>query len=533
MCSTPLALTNINYRAPEELVMHVKIPSPFEAVREEAATAAETFLLQKISPAIRELRESYRNVNKEAFARARFDCQEGDARIVRRSGIQYSMNENAFLLHVNIDLPLLNGVAVNQKPSESAVKDILSTIYNVLESCAQADFDVCIKTHRIQKQIRAYLAEHGFCAFIANGSVLPREKDTDKPMQNAIPFCSPKSLEIAIPIGDERSITGLGIKRGVTVITGGGYSGKSTLIDALQEGIYDRLPGDGREFVITDASALQTYAEDGRPISNLDLSPFFHHLPGGAVANFSTDHASGSVSQAANIVEAVCGGCKLVLVDEDKSATNLMICDEVMRQLIKQETIIPFTDRIRELYQTQGVSTVVVIGGCSEYLFCADCVMMMEHYTAVDVTDAIAKYASSYRPRVIPPVAIQTGRKLVPLETNQEFYLFKNVHIAAGERRTIGLDQYTADITVLAAIKNASQMNTLAGMLVWLLGDKQANRAELIQLIAELLGKLFSGEESFTVFNVSERRYYEEVRPIDAYYCVNRVRGVRFEKNEE
>lgn len=83
-------------------------------------------------------------------------------------------------------------------------------------------------------------------------------------------------------------------------------------------------------------TALKTDAEDGRPISNLDISPFFNYLPGKKLDNFSTLHASGSVSQAANIIEAVCGNSKLLFIDEDKSATNFMIRDRNMRKIIKE-----------------------------------------------------------------------------------------------------------------------------------------------------------------------------------------------------
>ena len=150
-------------------------------------------------------------------------------------------------------------------------------------------------------------------------------------------------------------------------------------MDAIATGVYNHVPGDGREYVITDSDALKIYAEDGRPVHSLDLSPFFRHLPNETdVKNFSTPHASGSVSQAANIIEAVCGGAKLLLIDEDKSATNFMIRDSNMRFVVKNEPIIPFTDRVRELYREKQISTILVIGGSSEYLAYADQVILLD-----------------------------------------------------------------------------------------------------------------------------------------------------------
>lgn len=233
-----------------------------------------------------------------------------------------------------------------------------------------------------QSAIRAWLKNSDYCAFVANGSILPRAKGTDLPMPDAVPFRSAPDDEIEI-----FGVRGMGIRRGVTVITGGGYSGKSTLLDAISAGIYDHALGDGRELCITDDSAVTISAEDGRSVKHVNISPFIKWLPGGDTRDFSTDHASGSTSQAANIMEAVECNAKLLLIDEDRSATNFMIRDRMMKVLIEKEPITPFTDRVNELYKTRGVSTILVIGGSGEYLSIADKVYMMEDYLIRDVTE--------------------------------------------------------------------------------------------------------------------------------------------------
>ena len=238
---------------------------------------------------------------------------------------------------------------------------------------------------KTQRGIRQWLSESGYCAFIANGSVLPRSKGTDLPMTGAVPFKSPEGDEIEIC-----GVRGMGIKRGVTVITGGGYSGKSTLIDAISAGIYDHSLGDGRELCITDRSAVTVSAEDGRCVRHVNISPFIKRIGSVDTADFSTDMASGSTSQAANIMEAIEGGSRLLLIDEDRSATNFMIRDAVMRELIENEPIIPFTERVREL-SSMGVSTVLVIGGSAEYLSAADKIYMMNNYLPEDVTEDSVK----------------------------------------------------------------------------------------------------------------------------------------------
>ena len=236
--------------------------------------------------------------------------------------------------------------------------------------------------YKKQKYLRNWLRDSDYCAFLANGSILPRDSKTGGAMEGAIPFIAPAEEEIEVC-----GIKGLGIKKGVTVITGGGYSGKSTVLDTISAGIYDHILGDGRELCITDTSAMTISAEDGRSVKNLDISPFISWLPGGDTEHFSTDHASGSTSQAANILEAMDAGAKLLLIDEDKSATNFMIRDALMKELIRREPITPFTERVNELHESCAVSTILVIGGSGEYLAIADNVYLMDEYLISNVTE--------------------------------------------------------------------------------------------------------------------------------------------------
>lgn len=291
--------------------------------------------------------------------------------------------------------------------------------------------------------------------------------------------------------------------------------------------------GKGREYVITDDSALKIYAEDGRPVHELDLSPFFRRLPKMTEPHqFSTPHASGSVSQAANIIEAVCGGSKLLLIDEDKSATNFMIRDRNMRKVVQNEPIIPFTDRVRGLYRDKGVSTVLVIGGSSEYLSCADCVILMDDYIAKDITEEIKTLDL---PANIPEASWADwtySRRLIPKQTSQPFLYFRSVE-TENEKKII-LDEYSADITLLTAIESGGQMNTLACVMEQLLTDKNADASELIEKTGKIARKLFGGEEFKQMSLLYDKtwRWYEEIRALDAFCCANHMRGVSFMKRD-
>lgn len=240
--------------------------------------------------------------------------------------------------------------------------------------------------------LRQQLGERGLVAFIANGAILPRRSGVDpRPLSDsAIPFQSPQSLEVAFERPNLGLIKGMGIPAGVSLIVGGGYHGKSTLLQAVELGVYNRIPDDGREFVVTHPDAVKIRAEDGRSVAGVDISPFIDRLPQGrSTANFSTTNASGSTSQAANIIEALEVGAKLLLIDEDTAATNFMIRDRRMQQLINKakEPITPFIDKVRQLYSDYGVSTILVMGGSGDYFDVADTVIAMENFQPQDVTE--------------------------------------------------------------------------------------------------------------------------------------------------
>ena len=257
-----------------------------------------------------------------------------------------------------------------------------------------------------QHYIREMLSELGLCAFVANGSILPRESGISaKPMRGGVKFISSKEQEVTLELPHKGKLTGMGIKKGITLIVGGGYHGKSTLLKALELGVYDHIAGDGREYVITDASALKLRAEDGRSIQKTDISMFINDLPNGKdTVGFCTEDASGSTSQAANVVEGIEAGTKLLLIDEDTSATNFMIRDELMQRLVlrDQEPITPFIERIRELYERYDISSIIVAGSCGSYFHPADHIIQMDQYVPKDITTA-AKDAAKDFPMVSLP----------------------------------------------------------------------------------------------------------------------------------
>ncbi|MFO7558050.1 MAG: ABC-ATPase domain-containing protein [Desulfobacterales bacterium] len=255
--------------------------------------------------------------------------------------------------------------------------------------------------------LRNHLDSLGLVTFIADGALLPRMSGIDPaplPEKNSIRFKSPDSFKVDVNLPNQGNITGMGIPKGVTLIVGGGYHGKSTMLNAIELGIYNHIPGDGRELAVTAEGAVKIRASDGRNIEKTDISPFINNLPYGKdTVAFSTGNASGSTSQAAGISEAVEAGATVLLLDEDTSATNFMIRDFRMQLLVSKthEPITPFIDKVKHLYSERGISTVLVMGGSGDYFSIADHVIQMTGYIPSDVTTSAHKIAKE----------VVTGRK--------------------------------------------------------------------------------------------------------------------------
>jgi predicted ABC-class ATPase len=257
---------------------------------------------------------------------------------------------------------------------------------------------------------------------VGDGSLLPRESGaSDRPLaaEGAVAFQAPESLRVEFDLlhpvqvdGElRRSIGGLGVPAGVTLIVGGGYHGKSTLLHAIQRGVYPHIPGDGREWVISDRNLVKIRAEDGRRVEKVDIDAFISNLPQGrSTTAFDSDDASGSTSQAANIAEALEAGATGLLLDEDTSATNFMVRDARMQALIHKEyePITSFVERVRELYDVLSVSTVLVMGGCGDYFDVADTVIALREFRPLDVTAEAGQIAAE----AAAPRRIEAGSPL-------------------------------------------------------------------------------------------------------------------------
>jgi predicted ABC-class ATPase len=308
-----------------------------------------------------------------------------------------------------VGLPARGRTIAGRQAAEMLCDDIPDIVDQALKyrQLDAAAIEHHVETVEDADWLRQQLLEHGLVAFIPDGAILPRRSGVDnQPLSaDAVAFQSPETPRVEFTCPNRGLITGMGIPVGVTLIVGGGYHGKSTLLRAIELGVYNHIPNDGRELVVTNPAAVKIRAEDGRSIASIDISPFINQLPQGrSTSQFSTTNASGSTSQAANIMEALEAGAKLLLVDEDTAATNFMIRDRRMQQLIAKdkEPITPFIDKVRQLYTDYAVSTILVMGGSGDYFDVADTVIAMENFQPQDVTEKAKAIALANRTERTP-----------------------------------------------------------------------------------------------------------------------------------
>ena len=431
-----------------------------------------------------------------------------------------------------------NGRTINARELEKMLFDILpdcvrrSLYYGKIdkEKLRQA---ICLCED--QQYIRQCLTERKLCAFIADGSVLPRESGvSERPMKNGVPFRSPESLRITLDLPNKGAVSGMGIPQGITLFVGGGYHGKSTILQALQNGVYDHIAGDGRELVITDASAFKLRAEDGRSVTGVDISPFIKNLPNRKdTVHFSTEDASGSTSQAANLMEALESGSSLILIDEDTSATNFMVRDRLMAQVITpgEEPITPFISRVRGMYEDLGVSSVIVAGSSGAFFHMADTIIQMKEYVPIDITQKAKEAAAAYEDRGAEDA--DDARKFPPFNRKRcpgpDMALRKEERIKMKAMGTseISICKENVELRYLEQLKDQEQSMALAYLLKYAQLKMMDGRKDLRQ-IGDLLEEQLDGsglESLFERGDVSSQLARPRKQEILA--CINRYRKLK------
>ena len=453
--------------------------------------------------------------------------------VLERTACRIDPKNGDIVLRMEIGFPA-NGRTINARELEKILFDFVPECVKYALFYKNMDakrLRAIVDLAEDQHYIREMLPQMGLCAFVANGSVLPRESGiSPRPMKGGVRFQSPKELEVTMELPHKGKITGMGIRKGITLIVGGGYHGKSTLLKALELGVYDHIAGDGREYVITDNTAVKLRAEDGRSIQKTDISMFINDLPNGKdTVGFCTEDASGSTSQAANVVESIEAGTSLLLIDEDTSATNFMIRDELMQRVIHcdMEPITPFIERIRELYDDYGISTVIVAGSSGAYFHVADTIIQMDRYVPKDITAYAKKAAESY-PAVSGPEAPakKPDFQRCP-RAGKGFRENDRIKMKTMGREAVMINKETIDLRYVEQITDSEQVTALGYCMRYAQKHIMDGRKDLRQIVDELERVMEKGTLAALCESSSSISCMAMPRRQEIFACFDRYRSLK------
>jgi predicted ABC-class ATPase len=454
--------------------------------------------------------------------------------VLERTSLQVD-KQGAVIVRFTAGLPASGRRVLGHQAADMLLNAIPTALRHVLVPATRDLSD--LRRHALvaedSDRLRVQLAEHGLVAFIPNGAILPRRSGVDdRPLAaaEAVKFQAPAGLEVTLDAPNRGPIQGLGIPHGITLIVGGGYHGKSTLLRAIEKGIYDHIEGDGRELAVTVPSAVKIQAEDGRSVAGVDISNFINDLPGGEdTAHFSTANASGSTSQAAAIAEALEVDATCLLIDEDTSATNFMIRDARMQSLIadKDEPITPFIDRARQMYEDLGVSTVLVVGGAGDYFDVADTVIGMRRYLPADLTREARTIAERFatersheggawtrlRERVPDPASIDAQKGRTPV----------SIKVQTPPRVLFGTEEL--ELSALEQIVEEAQVRAVAQALVYAARRWLDGRRTVRESLSGLMDQI--GAVGLEVIDSRQPGDYAAFRIFELAAALGRLRALR------
>lgn len=458
----------------------------------EKKIALQDYLLRGFAGKIRDFSFRAKGSGKSGLMSVSNPGQE----ILERTGCQIDSRSGDVILRMEIGFPA-NGRTINSRELEKILFTFLpqcvekTLFYQVLDAVKLKE---TAELAEDQTYIRSELEKQGLVAFVANGAILPRESGVSKrPMKRAVAFRSPKEMEIEMNLPNHGTIKGMGIRKGVTLIVGGGYHGKSTLLKALELGVYNHRAGDGREYVISEESGMKIRAEDGRSVKKVDISMFINNLPNGKdTKHFQTEDASGSTSQAANVIEAMEAGSRVLFIDEDTSATNFMVRDELMQRVVHREVepITPFVERVCELYEKYGISTVLVAGSSGSYFHKADCIVQMNRYEPMDITEFAKEEAKAFPLPAgdTPPMEKPAFDRVI--RQDRRFGADGRVKLKTMGMDGISVNRDTIDLRYLEQLADSEQLNSLAQIMKYMRmqeADGRRNIGEIAEAIVKML----------------------------------------------
>ncbi len=517
------------FASPSDLTIRIPDPGYPEIYyqKDEQRIALQDQLLRLFHEGLRKYASS-----KGSKKTGSFSASRPNQKVLERSACLIRKDTGELVLHFHAAFPAAGRKILSHELIRMLFEELPEVVKHKLiyRNLSREDQDRLRQAYELsvdQMAIRHELEKRGLCAFIANGSVLPRKSgNLDLPMEEAIAFQSPASLEVSFDLPFRREVRGMGIPEGITLITGGGYHGKSTLLQALEEGIYNHIEQDGRELAITLKDAAKIRAEDGRSVHQEDISMFIQNLPTKKDTHcFVTEDASGSTSQAANVMEAIESGSRLLLVDEDTSATNFMVRDDLMASVISQdeEPIIPFISRIRPLHQEKGISVILVAGSSGAFFGKADHIIQMDEYEPKDITEKARKALADhpYAAAVNDVPYEHEIRERIPLKNRQLDQ--ERIKVKTTGLDTVTIAREPIDVRYLEQLTDPEQLKTLGKMALYAGRNLMDGKNTLNEAAASMLDLV--RREGWQILG---RGDYAEVRKQDLMNLLSRWRSQQF-----
>ncbi|SFL54992.1 Predicted ATPase of the ABC class [Gracilibacillus orientalis] len=516
--------------------IRIVIPDAYRPIKDEWKQSKERniyvadHIARSVAKAIQAVAKQLQGSGKSGLIHIDQPGQE----ILERTAVQIKNDKTIICLSVGLPA---NGRRINGKEAEKLFFTILPSILkHSIFSIKDEEIEQKVQLADQHIAIREKMKENNWIAFIADGAILPRESGvSNRPLKKAVPFESTKENRVKINLPHrEEPLTGMAIKQGISLIVGGGYHGKSTLLQALERGVYHHIRGDGREYVLTDPDAVKIRAEDGRQVTSVNISAFINDLPHGqATTKFTTENASGSTSQATNVVEAIEAGTTTLLIDEDTSATNFMIRDARMQALVHQdkEPITPFIDKIKQLRDDLNVSTILVMGGSGDYFDVADEVIMMDQYKPFNVTDQAREIMKNH------PVSRQSVMEKLTNDMNQRIFLPQSLNLQKGKKKkvqakslyTILMGTSTIQLQGVEQLVDASQTRAIAELLRYMEAKEILKQAKPLADLLDDIEKVMDNEglQAFSPFPNQHPGDLARPRRFEIAACLNRMRTTK------
>ncbi|MFO7952087.1 MAG: ABC-ATPase domain-containing protein [Bacillota bacterium] len=470
-----------------------------------------------------------------------FQIDRPDQEVLERTSV--SVNGEIVEARFFAGLPAAGRKVLGREAAEMFLNELPKLVENslVYNNLPQKELFNHVYTVENQEVMRSLLEEKGLIAFVANGAILPRRSGVDqRPLSanKAIAFETPPELAVELDRPHGGKIRGMGVPKGVNLIVGGGYHGKSTLLRALEQSVYNHKPGDGREGVVAHSTAFKIRAEDGRRVEKVNISPFINNLPFGQdTCEFSSEEASGSTSQAANIIESLEAGANVLLMDEDTSATNFMIRDMRMQRLVakEKEPITPFIDKVQQLYRDRDISTVVVIGGAGDYFDVADTVLMMETYRPFLVTDQAKEIARLYPNQRVQETGHTFGelQERIPRPGTIDPTRKNKVKVKAQGIEGLQFGYEDIDLHYVEQILDPSQTRAIGEMICYALREKLIDGRRPMKKIIGQINSLIDekGLEAVSPNPQKPRGDFARPRSLEVAAAINRLRTLKVDFN--